>query len=149
MKTHRLFNSFNFLTIRDAAVVAGCGEASASGVVCCAGHLPGIWRAYGESYIVLEVQSFMNLVRAAPVIFCSLACFVQSAVICFFIFASSAFFCFAAALSVAVVAGAVIGVWAKVTPRLRVLASTAALSAYAIRDMGISLRILRSINMII
>ena len=87
----------------DAAVVAGCGEASASGVVCCAGHLPGIWRAYGESYIVLEVQSFMNLVRAAPVIFCSLACFVQSAVICFFIFASSAFFCFAAALSVAVV----------------------------------------------
>jgi hypothetical protein len=97
-------------------------------------------RAYGKSYI-FEVQSFMNLVRAAPVIFCSLACFVQSAVLCFFIFASSAFFCFAAALSVVAPAGAVVvgaGVCAKLTPRLRVVAKTAALSAYVMRDMGIS-----------
>jgi hypothetical protein len=94
---------------------------------------------FGDSYI-LEVQSFMNLVRVAPVIFCSLACFVQSAVICFFIFASSAFLCFAAALSVALVAGVVVAgveVWAKVMP-LRVLASAAALSASAMRDMSIS-----------
>lgn len=103
-------------------------------------YAPGTCRAYGKSYI-LEVQSFMNLVRAVPVIFCSFACFVQSAVLCFFIFASSAFFCFAAALSVVAPAGAVVvgaGVCAKLTPRLRVVAKTAALSAYAMRDMGIS-----------
>jgi hypothetical protein len=76
-----------------------------------------------------EVHSFMNLVRAAPVIFCSLACFVQSA-----------FFCLAAALSLAAVAGAVVGagVWAKVTPTLRVPANTTALTAHPMRDMNIS-----------
>jgi hypothetical protein len=76
-----------------------------------------------------EVHSFMNLVRAAPLIFCSFACLVQSA-----------FFCLAAALSLAAGAGAVAGagVWAKVTPRLRVPASTTALTAYPIRDINIS-----------
>ena len=38
--------------------------------------------ASGDLSYFFEVHSLMNLVRAAPVIFCSLACLVQSAFFC-------------------------------------------------------------------